>query len=90
MSSTGRDMFIQFTTDHGNYGITTAGSHEDPGFYADWCASYHLLRLLMLLMMLLLMLPTTKRGAGAGSKHSSASTDSASAARAAARVVLPS
>ena len=32
VSSTGRDMFIQFTTDHGNYGITQAGSHEDPGF----------------------------------------------------------
>ena len=35
ISSTGRDMFVQFTTDHGNYGITSAGSHEDPGFYVS-------------------------------------------------------
>ena len=42
VSSTGRDMFIQFTTDHGNYGITTAGSHEDPGFYADWHFAVHM------------------------------------------------
>ena len=42
VSSTGRDMFVQFTTDHGNYGITQAGSHEDPGFYADWHFAAHL------------------------------------------------
>ena len=40
--STGRDMYIAFDTDHGNYGLTTAGTHEDPGFYADWHFAAHL------------------------------------------------
>lgn len=43
VSSTGRDMFIQFTTDHGNYGITQAGSHEDPGFCECLTTPAHLL-----------------------------------------------
>ena len=35
-------MYIAFDTDHGNYGLTTAGTHEDPGFYADWHFAAHL------------------------------------------------
>jgi hypothetical protein len=33
-TSTGRDMFVQFTTDNGNYGLT--GTTATPGFYAEW------------------------------------------------------
>lgn len=33
-TSTGRDMFIRFTTDAGNYGLT--GTTDDPGFWLEW------------------------------------------------------
>lgn len=33
-TSTGRDMFVRFTTDAGNYGLT--GTTTSPGFYAEW------------------------------------------------------
>ena len=33
-TSTGRDMFVRFVTDEGNYGLT--GSQDDPGFWAEW------------------------------------------------------
>ena len=36
MQSTGRDMFVRFQTDAGNYGFQVAGVSDDPGFYADW------------------------------------------------------
>lgn len=39
VSTTGRDLFFRFTTDHGNIAIT---ANEDPGFYADWHFSRHL------------------------------------------------
>jgi hypothetical protein len=33
-TSTGRDMYIHFTTDAGNYGLT--GTTSTPGFYGEW------------------------------------------------------
>jgi hypothetical protein len=33
-TSTGRDMFVRFVTDEGNYGLT--GTTDDPGFWAEW------------------------------------------------------
>jgi hypothetical protein len=33
-TSTGRDMYIHFTTDSGNYGLT--GTTATPGFYGEW------------------------------------------------------
>jgi len=33
-TSTGRDMFIRFTTDNGNYGLTDTTAA--PGFYGEW------------------------------------------------------
>lgn len=33
-TSTGRDMYVRFTTDSGNYGLTGTGA--SPGFYAEW------------------------------------------------------
>lgn len=35
-TSTGRDLYIRFTTDVGNYGLVTTTA--DPGFYATWTA----------------------------------------------------
>jgi hypothetical protein len=34
VTSTGRDMFVRFVTDEGNYGLT--GTTSDPGFWAEW------------------------------------------------------
>jgi hypothetical protein len=31
----GRDMYVHFTTDSGNYGLTNSGA-TPPGFYAEW------------------------------------------------------
>ena len=33
-TTTGRDMFVRFVTDEGNYGLT--GTTDDPGFWAEW------------------------------------------------------
>jgi hypothetical protein len=33
-TSTGRDMYVHFETDSGNYGLT--GTTASPGFYAEW------------------------------------------------------
>lgn len=33
-TSSGRDMFVRFTTDKGNYGLT--GSNDEPGFWLEW------------------------------------------------------
>lgn len=33
-TSSGRDMFVRFTTDKGNYGLT--GSTDEPGFWLEW------------------------------------------------------
>eukprot|EP01047_Picozoa_sp_COSAG01_P046767 COSAG01_NODE_4416_length_5047_cov_4.569523_5_plen_390_part_00 len=33
-TSTGRNMFVRFVTDTGNYGLT--GTTEDPGFWLEW------------------------------------------------------
>jgi len=46
-TSTGRDLFVRFVTDAGNYGLT--GTTSDPGFWMEWqfiedgaeCMSYN-------------------------------------------------
>ena len=34
-TTTGRDMYVHFTTDSGNYGLTNSGA-TPPGFFAEW------------------------------------------------------
>ena len=43
VTSTGRDMYLHFTSDVGNYGIEAAGALEStPGFYGEWQVIDHL------------------------------------------------